>query len=319
MAIRFQKNIILKNYTTAGVGGHARYFYKAASAPKLMEAVEFANKQNLPILILGGGSNLLISDAGFPGVVIKNEVKSILGFKQIFKVGAGTLLSQLIDTTVRQNLAGLQKLAGIPGTVGGAIRGNAGAYGASTGDCITRVVAFDPQNKKLISLTKKQCLFAYRDSIFKKNCLKGASPQASLIILEGHFKFTKAIGNNLKQEAQKILKDRLSKNYWEGKNPGSFFKNILAENLSEEVLKLIPKEKQIHGKISAGFLLESVGAKGMKSGKIEVSSNHANLLINTGEGKAEDFVKLAKTLQQKVKEKYGITLEPEVRLIGLSM
>lgn len=316
--IRFQKNVILKKYTTADVGGPAKYFYKATSAPKLMKAVEFANKQNLPILILGGGSNLLISDAGFPGVVIKNEIKGILGFKQILKVGAGTLLSQLVAVTVRQNLAGLQKLAGIPGTVGGAIRGNSGAYGTSIGNCITRVVVFDPQNKKLISLTKKQCLFTYRNSIFKKNDLKGVSPQASLIILEGHFKFTKAIGNNLKQEAQKILKDRLSKNYWEGKNPGSFFKNVLVDNLSEEILRLIPKEKQIHGKIPAGFLLESVGAKGMKSGKVEVSSNHANLFINTGDGKASDFIKLASILAKKVKEKYGITLEPEVQLVGIA-
>lgn len=306
MAIRFQKNIILKNYTTAGVGGPAKYFYKAASVEKLMEAVEFANKQNLPILILGGGSNLLISDAGFPGVVIKNEIKGILGFKQIFKIGAGTLLPELVNLTISKKLSGFEKLVGIPGTVGGAIRGNSGAYGVSVGDSITRVIAFDIKKKKTVSLTKKQCQFAYRDSIFKKN---------NLIILEGHFKFTKTTGETLKQTAQTILKDRLSKNYWEGKNPGSFFKNVLAENVSQETSKLIPKDKIIYGKIPVGFLLESVGAKGMKSGKIKVSDNHANLLINTGDGKASDFIKIASILAKKVKDKYGITLEPEVQII----
>ncbi|MDO8638006.1 MAG: UDP-N-acetylmuramate dehydrogenase [Candidatus Daviesbacteria bacterium] len=306
MAIRFQKNVLLKNYTTAGVGGPAKYFYKAASVEKLIEATEFANSQNLPVLILGEGSNLLISDAGFPGVVIKNEIKGILGFKQILKVGAGTLLSQLVATTVRQNLAGLQKLAGIPGTVGGAIRGNAGAYGSSIGDCITKVTTFDPANKKLINFTKKQCQFNYRDSIFKRN---------NLIILGGHFKLIKGL-KNLKKESEKILKDRLSKNYWEGKNPGSFFKNILAENLSEEILKLIPQDKIMHGKIPAGFLLESIGAKGMKVGKVEVSLNHANLLINKGGGKTSDFIKLAGVLAKKVKDKYGINLEPEVQIVN---
>lgn len=316
MAIRFQKNIILKNYITAGVGGPAKYFLKAKFVEKLTEAVDFASKQNLPILILGGGSNLIIADAEFPGVVIKNEIKGILGFRQIFKVGAGTLLPELVNLTVSKKLSGLEKLVGIPGTVGGAIYGNAGAYGASIGDFVTRVIAFDPKKKKTVSLTKKQCKFAYRDSVFKNNGLKGASPQASLIILEAHFKLAKADGKILKQEARKILKDRLSKNYWEGKNPGSFFKNVLTENLPKEILKLISEDKIIHGKIPAGYLLESVGAKGMKEGKVEVSKNHANLLINKGGGKASDFIKLASILTKKVEDKYGITLEPEVQIIS---
>lgn len=316
--MKFQKNIILKNYTTADVGGPARYFYKATSAPKLKEAVDFANKQNLPILILGGGSNLLISDAEFPGVVIKNEIKGILGFKQILKVGAGALLSQLVATAVRQNLAGLQKLAGIPGTVGGAIYGNAGAYGTAIGDNITKVLCFDPQKGTVVSLTRKQCQFDYRDSVFKKNGFKGACPQASLIILEAHFKLTRLPGESLEVQMKEVLKKRAAKNYWEGKNPGSFFKNVLVENLSEEILKLIPEDKIIYGKVPAGFLLESVGAKGMKSGKVEVSDNHANLIINTGNGKASDFIKLASILAKKVKDKYGITLEPEVQFVGIA-
>jgi UDP-N-acetylmuramate dehydrogenase len=315
--IRFQKNVGLKNYTTAGVGGPAKYFYKATSVEKLIEAVNFADKQKLPILILGGGSNLLISDEGFPGIAIKLEIKGIVGFKQILKVGAGTLLPELVNLTISKNLSGFEKLIGIPGTVGGAIHGNAGAYGASIGDSITKVVAFDLEKKKTISLTKKQCQFNYRESVFKKNNLKGKNPQASLIILEGYFKLEKKTGKNLKKEAQGILKDRLSKKYWEGKNFGSFFKNILVENLSTDVLNKIPKEKQIHGKIPAGFLLESVGAKGMRLGKIKISKNHANLLINTGNGKASDFIKLASILAKKVQEKYGIILEPEVQFINL--
>lgn len=308
MSTRFQKNISLKKYTTSRVGGPARYFCKTKTVEELKETLSFARNKSLPILILGGGSNLLIADEGFPGVVIKNEIKNIIGIKQILKAGSGTLLSKLVNLTVARNLKGLEKLIGIPGTLGGAIFGNAGAYGTATGDVITKVVAFDPGKNKIISLNKKQCRFGYRDSAFKRN---------GLIILEAHFKLIKTRGKILKQEAEKILKDRLSKKYQEGGNPGSFFKNILVKDVSQDTLKLIPKDKIIQGKIPAGFLLESVGAKGMKVGKIQVSKNHANLLINTGEGKASDFFKLAKILAKKVKEKYGIKLEPEVQLINL--
>ncbi len=306
--MRKLQNVDLKKYTTAGVGGLAKLFYKAPTAEKLIEAVLLAKHQKLPYLILGEGSNVLISDEGFPGVVIKNEIRGIIGFKQIIKVGAGTLLSKLVTITIRQGLSGLQKLSGIPGTVGGAVYGNAGAYGTSISDYITRVIAFDPITEKTVSLTRKQCLFSYRDSIFKKG---------GFIILEVHFKLSKLPNQTLKMETRKILQQRAAKNYQEGKSPGSFFKNIPQEALPKKILKLIPQEKIIHGKIPAGFLLEQVGAKNMQIGKIKVSQNHANLLINLGDGTSADFYALALELMKKVKEKFGITLEPEVQLINL--
>lgn len=306
--MRLQKNIILKDFTTSGVGGPAKYFYKATSTDKLIEAVNLALSKKLPYFILGSGSNVLISDDGFPGLVVLNKIQSIVGFRQIIKVGAGTLLSQLITVTIKQNLSGLEKLAGIPGTVGGGVFGNAGAYGEAIGNTVTKIVCFDPQKNKVVSLTKKQCQFNYRDSIFKRN---------GLIILEAHFKLTKTKADVVAKEVREILKIRASKNFWQGKNPGSFFKNILAENMPSEVLKLIPPDKIVHGKITAGYLLESIGAKGRKVGGIQVSESHANLIFNTGNAKTVDFIKLATSLVKEVKEKFGVTLEPEVQFINL--
>ncbi len=306
--MKFQKNVLLKNYTTVGIGGPAKLFFKATTVEKLIEAVLLAKQQKLPYLILGEGSNMLVSDKGFPSLVIKNNLQEIIGFKDVIKVGAGTLLAKLVVTTVRQNLSGLQKLAGIPGTVGGAVYGNAGAYGTAIFDHITRVNAFNLDTEKIMNMTQKECLFDYRHSVFS---------QGNYIILEIHFKLSKLQGESLEAQMKEILKQRAAKNYGEGKNPGSFFKNIIVTDLPTEIIKKIPSDKIIHGKIPAGYLLESMGAKGMKIGDIQVSQNHANLLMNMGNGKAADFMKLARKLQEKVKTKFGITLEPEVQLINL--
>lgn len=309
--MKFQKNVLLKKYTTALIGGPAKLFFKANTAAKLIEAISSAKQQKLPFLILGEGSNVLVADEGFPGLVIKNEIKGIIGFKQILKVGTGTLLSQLVKLTVRQNLSGLQKLAGIPGTVGGAVYGNAGAYGVVVSDHITKVIAFDPETEKIVHLTKKQCQFDYRDSIFKKR---------GFIIIEIHFKLSSLPGlpdQVLEAEMKEVLKQRAAKNYWQGKSPGSFFKNIPVDKVSSKSLKLIPKSEIVHGKIPAGFLLEQVGAKNTQIGQIKISQNHANLIINLGDGKAADFHALALQLAKRVKKKFGISLEPEVQLINL--
>lgn len=304
----FLKNVLLKKYTTAQIGGPAKLFYKANTAEKLIEAVLLAKKQKLPYLILGGGSNVLISDAGFSGLVIKNNVTDIEGFKGIVKVGAGTLLSKLVSLTIRQNLAGLQKMAGIPGTVGGAVYGNAGAYSTSISDHITKVITFNPIAEKTTSLTYKQCQFDYRDSVFKRN---------NLIILEVHFKLSSLQGQALEVQMKEILQQRRAKNYWQGKSPGSFFKNIPLDKIPKKYLQLITKSEIIHGKIPAGYLLETIGAKNMQIGQIKVSQNHANLLINLGDGRAADFYALVLELMKKVRKKFGITLEPEVQLINL--
>lgn len=315
---KIQLNYPLSKLTTLCIGGPAKYFLEAQNQEDLIETIKIIQAENIPYLVIGEGSNLLVSDEGFPGIVIQNALVGInLGTSGVacdrttIGVHSGTKLQDLVNFTISQGLSGIQKLAGIPGTVGGAIYGNAGAYGQQICDHLQTVICLNPQTGQLLTIKKEECGFGYRDSQFKRN---------HLLILEAHFQFLASLasqGWTLQEESQKILAERTLKYPPNLRCPGSFFKNILANTISKDALKLIPQEKILYGKIPAGYLLEEVGAKGQKLGQIQVSPHHANLFINLGKGTATDFYNLAKTYAQKVKEKFGIELEPEVQLINL--
>lgn len=300
--------MLMSNVTTLNIGGPAKDFKVAKSEKELIDFI----KANQPFLVIGEGSNLLVSDQGVDKLVIKNEVSEIVQDGSVVTVKSGTILQNLVDFTISHGLSGLQNLTGIPGTVGGAIYGNAGAYGQTISDHLISVVILDPsvirnEVKDLKTLSKDECNFGYRDSGFKKN---------GYIILEATFKLEPGKPEELKKVADEILAKRLLK-YPKGiKCPGSFFKNLVVSELPQDILNKI-KEKQVFGKIPAGALLEEVGAKGDKLRQIEIASYHANLFINRGGGRAEDFYNLAKKYAKKVKEKFGISLEPEVQLINL--
>lgn len=322
----------LKNITTLQIGGPAKKFVVVKTEAELVEAIGYAKSQSLSYLVIGGGSNLLVADEGVACLVIKNEITSIETSEveketSEVKVASGTLLQDLVDYAINHGLAGLEKLTGIPGTVGGAIYGNAGAYGETISDYLTDVVILESEatpesvdsgqvlrsrgtqdRGARVTLSKEECKFNYRDSIFKKN---------HDVILEVAFQLKPVDPKTLAEKAQEVLSKRLVK-YPPGiKCPGSFFKNIVASTIPKAILDKIPPEKIVYGKLPAGALLESVGAKGQKSDGVEIASYHANLFINQGSGSAQAFYDLAKTYALKVKEKYGITLEPEVQLVNL--
>ncbi|MBI4035342.1 UDP-N-acetylmuramate dehydrogenase [Candidatus Daviesbacteria bacterium] len=303
-------NYPMKNLTTLKIGGPAKKFVKVTNPNELIEAINYAKQNNLEYLVIGGGSNLLVSDKGVDKLIIKNEILGIEHQGQNIKVKSGTVLQDLVHYSISHGLLGIQKMTGIPGTVGGAVYGNAGAYGQTISDNIISVVVLSDrrESKDLITLNKDDCNFNYRDSGFKKN---------KYTILEVRFSLNTNNPTTLDQEAKDVLSKRLIK-YPPGiKCPGSFFKNIVAETLPKEILEKIPSEKITYGKISAGYLLESVGANGQVLDGIEIAGYHANLFINKGGGSAQTFYTLAKKYSQKVKEKFGITLEPEVQLINL--
>ena len=294
--------MLMSQVTTLQIGGPAKDFQVAKTESELIKII----MANQDFLVIGGGSNLLVSDKGVSKLIIKNEIVSTEQNGNKVIVSAGTILQDLVDYTIQHDLSGLQKLTGIPGTVGGALFGNAGAYGQTISDHLIEVKAFD--GEKIIILTKEQCQFGYRDSGFKRN---------RQTILEVTFLLDEGKSQILAKEASDILSKRLIK-YPKGiKCPGSFFKNILADTLPEEILKKIPKEAIVYGKLPAGTLLEAVGAKGQTLDGIEIATYHANLFINNGGGTAKAFHDLAKKYAKKVKEKFGITLEPEVQLINL--
>ena len=306
--LKFEENFPISQITTLQIGGPARLFVTVKTEDQLKAVVAYSKDNRLPYFIVGGGSNLLVSDNPINCLVIKNEIEGIVKIVRVLKVKSGLNLQHLVDYSIANNLAGLQKLNGIPGTLGGAVFGNAGAYGQTISDYIREVSCLNPITGQVLTLQQDECGFNYRDSIFKKN---------NYIILEVLFKLEKGKSKQLREEADEILEKRLIK-YPKGiKCPGSFFKNLIADRLSKEILSNIPKEKIVYGKLPAGSLLDLVGAKGDSLGDIEIADYHANLFINKGQGTAKDFYTLAQKYALKVKERFGITLEPEVQLINL--
>ncbi len=299
----------LSKVTTLRIGGPAKQFISVASEDELLEAIKYAKKESLPFLVIGGGSNLLVADEGVEKLVIQNKISGIFQNGNILTVKSGTPLQTVVNLSIEKGLSGINKLTGIPGTVGGAIYGNAGAYGGGISENLIDVTCINPQTGKIIILKKEDCGFNYRDSNFKRN---------GLVIIAATFKLTPGDSQELKKESEEI-KLRRDEKYPPGiKCPGSFYKNLIASDLPEDILKKIPPEKIVYGKIPAGALLEMVGAKGDHKGSIEIAPYHANLFINNGGGNAKDFYTLAKKYFDKIKEKFGISLEPEVQLINLA-
>ncbi len=300
-----KNNYSLANITTLKIGGSAKKFVAVENLDELIEAIKFARDNNLEFLVVGGGSNLLISDSGVNKLIIQNKFSGIQQEGNILKVKSGTILKDLINYSIQLGLSGLQNLSGIPGTVGGAVYGNAGAYGQTISEHLIQITAFNGNNEE--NFTRDECSFDYRYSEFKKN---------HYTILEISFELEPSTEELLSTQSQEILEKRLVKYPTGIKCPGSFFKNIVASTLPQEIAEKL-KDKIVYGKLPAGSLLESVGAKGATLGDIEIAPYHANLFINKGRGTAEDFYKLAKKYAELVKEKFGITLEPEVQLINL--
>jgi len=300
--LKIKKDIPLAPLSTFHIGGEARQFIDVHNSDQLVEVVRWAKKTNKPFKIFAGGSN-----AVFPDEVLDCLVIQILGgniavnMRELF-ADAGVELADLVAKSIELGLSGLESLSGIPGTVGGAVVGNAGAYGLSISEIVERVEIWDGEKRRW--LDNKECEFSYRESIFKKK---------PYLVLRVVCKFQQGDNEKLKTISKEIIKQR-QKKYRPGlKCPGSFFKNILEKEIDEDTLSYIDNTKIVYGKIPAGFLLEQVGAKGMRVGGIEIASFHGNLFINSGGGTAADVKKLAQILKGKVKEKFGIELEEEIR------
>lgn len=301
--MEIKQNIPLSSLSTFGIGGKVRHYVEVVSENDLVNAIYWAKENNIEYKICGDASNIVFPDKDMEILLIKININEIdMISENMIEVSAGTKLMDLISFANERGLEGLETLAGIPGTVGGAIVGNAGAYGRSISETVDKVRIFN--GEKTYWVTGQECDFSYRDSWFKRS---------DLIILKAQLKLTKGDKERLQKKSEEIVKIR-NKKYKPGlKCPGSFFKNILVKDVAQDTLRLIPKEKIIEGKIPAGYLLEQVGIKGIRRGDIKIADFHGNLFINEGAGTAKDVKELASILKEKVKDKYGITLEEEVR------
>lgn len=294
--IRF--DISLKNHTTFRIGGRAKYFFKAKTKEDLILAVKAAKKFNLPFYILGGGSKLLISDKGFNGLIIKVqhsgfEVQNCRIFAQ-----AGLSIEQLTKIASKNSLSGLEWAAGIPGTVGGAIRGNAGAFGKSMKDIVKKVEVFDVKKQKRIIVKNKDCKFSYRNSIFKKN--------PNLIILSCEVQFKKGNRKKSEKEMKGYVNYRKKFHPLDFPSVGSIFENPrIGKGLRKKKVQTLP----------AGKLIAECGLSGKRIGGVKISKKHSNFIVNVKNGKAKDVKKLIRLTKKKVKEKFGIILKEELQYL----
>ncbi len=307
MSIKIQKNILLSKYTSFKIGGAAKYFCVVENNDEIKEALEFAGKNGLKVFVLGGGSNLLISDEGFDGLVIKiQDTKYEIQTNNEIFVGSGLSLAKLVSESVKNNLTGLEMMAGIPGTVGGAVVNNAGAFGKCIGDVVESVEILETGK-----LNSKECDFSYRSSIFKE--------EKKYIILNAVLKLEKGNEAESRKMILEILKSRKEKQPLEYPSAGSVFKNpVVDDNHLAKLKKEFPELNKIvkNNTIPAGWLIEELGFKGKKIGGVMISEKHCNFIVNTGNAKAEDVVILISLIKQKVRNNFGIQLKEEIEYVG---
>ena len=249
-----------------------------------------ARKYQIPFYVIGGGYNLLFDDAGYNGLIIRNLASGIefLSEKSLVEIHSGTFLHQLIDMAILRGLGGLEFLAGIPGTAGGAIYGNAGAFGQAIGDRVVEVMIIGEKGEEIV-LKREDLHFDYRYSDLKRN---------HKVILKAYLDVQLDSSSIIKKKVDDYLEKRLSKHPPpDTACAGSFFKN-----------PVLPDGK----KVAAGFLLEQAGARGMKVGQAAVFPGHCNFIINLGQATARDVIALASELKERVQKKFGLWLEEEV-------
>ncbi len=306
---KIKKDEPLAQYTTFKIGGSAKYFFIAKENEDLVRALTFAKKLKIPMYILAGGSNVLISDSGFNGLVLLNKSQDII-FKQGNKVvaDAGVWLMDLINKTAEKSLTGLENLAGIPGSVGGAVRGNAGAYGSEIADNLIGVEVM--RGSKQFILSKEKCGFKYRDSIFKHN---------NDLIISAEFQLTKGNKKQIQAKVKEIVSKRKEKQPLEYPSAGCVFQNVVinSENIDQvKILNNLPEEYLKNKKVPAAWLIECLDLKGKKIGDAQISDKHANFIINLGEATANQVLQLISYVKMKVRDELGLQLMEEIEYVG---
>lgn len=305
--MKIQENINLSQYTTFKIGGSARYFIEAQSVEEVIKAVEHARQNGLKFFILGGGSNVLFEDKGFDGVVILLRILECKIDDSKLVCGAGSAVEQALDLAIESGLSGLEWAGGLPGTVGGGCRGNAGAFGGEMKDSISNVVAVDELGD-IKHYSNSECRFNYRDSIFKYN---------NEAILEVTFSLKPGDQKKLRAIADSHIEYRKQKHPLEFGNAGSIFKNTAVDKLSPELQKKWQDviKKDPFPVVPTAKIIADAGLAGKTVGKAQVSTKHTNYIINLGGASAKDVKDLIVFVKKTVKEKFDIDLDVEVQIV----
>jgi UDP-N-acetylmuramate dehydrogenase len=354
--LQIQENVPLAPLTTLQVGGPARYFAEVKREDEVRQAIQFARDRNLPLFVLGGGSNLVVADSGWPGLVLKIALGGITtptpsdtpGKAVLFSVGAGVIWDDFVAQAVTQNCAGVECLSGIPGSVGGTPVQNVGAYGQEVSDSIESVRALDLKEDRIVVLPNPACGFRYRVSIFNTSerdryiilrvnyrLKRGGAPSLKYADLQKYF--AEKTGDkkppSLANVREAVREIRRSKGMLivpqddDCRSAGSFFKNPVLSQAQFDDLAARSAEKELaipsypaleaQRKVSAAWLVEHSGlSKGYAAGTVGISSKHALALINRGGAKAADLLRLKDEIQYKVQEAWGIQLQTEPVFLG---
>ncbi len=346
------ENIPLAPLTTIRIGGPARYFVEAASAGEVQEAVVFARSRELPLFVLGGGSNLVVADAGWPGLVLKVAIQGMNQHsghdeqgKVLFEAGAGESWDKFVSHAVRARCAGVECLSGIPGSVGGTPVQNVGAYGQEVSETIASVQVLDQKDNHVRELCPEACDFSYRKSIFNTTergrfivlrvtyaLTPGGKPHIAYADLMRHFEGRETSPDLAEtREAVRHIRARKGMLITPGDpdclSAGSFFKNPVLSEAQHEDLKqravargfTVPSYPALETrkKVSAAWLVERSGfAKGFGFGRVGISTRHALAIVNRGAAKAADVLALKDQIQHRVEEIWGVHLEPEPVMVG---
>lgn len=346
--MQIQENVLLGPLTTLGVGGAARYFVQATTADEVRESVKYGRSHDLPLFVMGGGSNLVIADSGWPGLVLRIGILGINHFHGdpvVFEVGAGEDWDAFVAITVAHHCAGIECLSGIPGTVGGTPVQNVGAYGQEVAETIQSVEALDLKDGEVKELLKEDCAFCYRTSIFNTSArgryiilrvnygLKhGGGPRIAYADLQRYFA-GRATPPTLSETREAVRQIRASKAMLitpgdeDSRSAGSVFKNpVLTGPQYQDVQNRaagrglqIPNYPALQSqrKVSAAWLVENSGfARGHTRGHVGISRKHALAIVNRGGATATEVLALKNEIQTRVEETWGIRLETEPVLVG---
>lgn len=306
-----QKDYPLAPLSTYKIGGPAEFFVAVSSQEELKGAIVWAKEHSRPITILGGGSNILIHDQGIKGLVIKLNNNTVIMNDTAMTVGASANVWTVAETALEKKLSGIEWSIGIPGSMGGAIRGNAGAHGGSFDAVVTEVMAFGIQSLDFFKLRPEDCHFAYRHSIFKE--------KSDWVVWEVTLQLSEGDQEIMEQQIQEYKNYRLQS---QPKEPsaGCVFKNLLVsdiEKINSEFVRRAEAEGKVRGgKIGAGYLIQKLGLMGYTIGGAKISEKHANFVVNSNNAEAKDVAEIMEHVRAEARKNYYIELENEVQYLG---
>src|SRR3989344_1307658 len=307
---KIQENVPLAPLTTFKIGGTARYYVQVTDTTSLMKAREFAEKNKLKEDIFGGGSKILFSDKGFFGIIIHMVGGGKEAENDRIYAGAGVPLGDVVSLAQERGLSGIERLAGVPGSFCGAVRGNAGAFGTEIGNIVEKVKAIDLKSGILREFSQSDCEFGYRTSILKK--------YPHLLVLSADLRLKKgADPDALLATMRETLAKREAKHPQDIPSAGSFFVNpIVTDKSLHEIFERDSGMPSKNGRLPAGWLIDRVGLRGKQIGGAKISNQHPNYLINTGNATAEDIITLASIAKTRVRNEFSIQLKEEVQYVG---